>query len=159
MVCAIVAFDSLSAQVRALPNATVKTMEGKPFQIADLGKTGKTTVISFWAIWCSPCRKELDAINEYYEEWQEKYQVEVIAVSIDDARTVANVKGVVEKHGWPFRVLLDTQRELMQAMNVNNPPYTMLLNTKGEVVYEHLGYTPGDEVELEEKIKELSSRN
>ena len=78
-----------------------------------------------------------------------------MAVSIDDARTVANVRGVVEKHGWPFRVILDTQREFMQAMNVNNPPYTMLLNEKGEVVFEHIGYTPGDEFELEEKIKAL----
>jgi peroxiredoxin len=146
---------TLSAQNRSLPNANVKTMEGQTFNIQELGKSGKITLISFWAIWCSPCRKELDAVNENYEEWQSKYGLEVVAVSIDDARTVANVRGVVEKHGWPFRVILDTQREFMQAMNVNNPPYTMLLNEKGEVVFEHIGYTPGDEFELEEKIKAL----
>lgn len=148
-------FCTLMAQNKSLPNANVKTLEGQTLNIQDLGKSGKITIISFWAIWCSPCRKELDAINEYYEEWQKKYDVDVVAVSIDDARTVANVRGVVEKHGWPFRVILDTQREFMQAMNVTNPPYSMLLNQKGEVVFEHIGYTPGDELELEEKIKTL----
>lgn len=147
---------SLSAQNKTLPSANVKTMEGQSFNIQELAKSGKVTVISFWAIWCSPCRKELDAINDYYEEWKEKYNLDVIAVSIDDSRTVANVKGVVEKHGWPFRILLDTQREFMQSMNVNNPPYTILLDKNGNVVMEHLGYTPGDELELEKKIQELS---
>jgi cytochrome c biogenesis protein CcmG, thiol:disulfide interchange protein DsbE len=143
------------AQSKVLPSSNVKNMEGQSLNVQELAKSGKITVVSFWAIWCSPCRKELDAINDYYEEWQEKYGLEVVAVSIDDARTVANVKGVVEKHGWPFRIILDTQREFMQAMSVNNPPYTMLLDQEGNIVYEHLGYTPGDELELEKKIKAL----
>jgi cytochrome c biogenesis protein CcmG, thiol:disulfide interchange protein DsbE len=144
-----------SSQTKTLPNAHVKGMDGKDFNIQDLAKSGKITVVSFWAIWCSPCRKELDAVNDYYEDWKKQYDLEVVAVSIDDARTVANVKGVVEKHGWPFQIVLDTQREFMQAMNVNNPPYTMLLDKSGNVVFEHLGYTPGDELELEEQIKKL----
>jgi cytochrome c biogenesis protein CcmG, thiol:disulfide interchange protein DsbE len=142
-------------QTKSLPKANVKTLEGQSFNIQELAQSGKITIVSFWAIWCSPCRKELDAITDYYDEWKEKYDLEVVAVSIDDARTVANVKGVIEKHGWPFRVILDTQRELMQAMNVNNPPYTFVLDKNGNVVFEHLGYTPGDELELEEKIKTL----
>jgi cytochrome c biogenesis protein CcmG/thiol:disulfide interchange protein DsbE len=156
LLVACMAVISAFAQQRSLPNANVKTMEGQSFNIQDIAKSGKITVISFWAIWCSPCRKELDAINENFEEWQKKYDIDVVAVSIDDARTVANVKGVVEKHGWPFRVLLDTQREFMQAMNVNNPPYMLLVDKKGNVVMEHIGYTPGDELELEEKFKELT---
>ena len=35
-----------------------------------------TYVINFWATWCSPCKKELDAIADYYEEWQEMYGLE-----------------------------------------------------------------------------------
>jgi cytochrome c biogenesis protein CcmG, thiol:disulfide interchange protein DsbE len=144
------------AQTKALPSANVKTLEGQTLNIQDVVQKDKITVISFWAIWCSPCRKELDAISDYYDEWKEKYNVEVIALSIDDARTVANVRGVVEKHGWPFRVILDTQRELMLAMNVNNPPYMLVIDKSGNIVYEHLGYTPGDELELEEKFKAMS---
>jgi cytochrome c biogenesis protein CcmG, thiol:disulfide interchange protein DsbE len=37
-------------------------------------------------------------------------------------------------------------------------PYTFLLDQKGNVVYEHVGYAPGDEDELEEKIKALANK-
>lgn len=149
------AFVSAFAQQKTLPDVKVQTIDRQPVDLLKMVKPGKTTIISFWAIWCSPCRKELDAVNEHYDEWKEKYDVDVLAVSIDDARTVANVAGVVEKHGWPFTVLLDTQRQFMQAMNVSNPPYMLLVDKKGNVVMEHLGYTPGDEETLEKKLMEL----
>jgi hypothetical protein len=43
-------------------------------------------------------------------------------------------------------------------MNVSNPPLTVLVNQKGEIIFEHLGYTSGDELELEEKIKAAAGK-
>ncbi len=59
----------LMAQTKSLPSATVKTLDGKTMNVQELGKSGKITVISFWATWCSPCKKELDAIIDYYGDW------------------------------------------------------------------------------------------
>ena len=140
---------------KSLPSANVKTLEGQTLNVQELGKSGKITVISFWATWCSPCKKELDAIKDYYEEWQEKYGVELIAVSVDDARTAAKIPAMVQEKGWEYRILLDSNKEFSQTANVASVPYTILLNAAGNIVFEHTGYTPGDELELEEKIKEL----
>ena len=74
-----------------LPAVNVKTMEGKSVNIQDLVGNGKITVISFWATWCSPCKRELDAIADIYPDWQEEFDVELLAVTIDDARGVAKV--------------------------------------------------------------------
>lgn len=145
----------LFAQNKSLPSATVKTLEGQTLNVQELGKTGKITVISFWATWCSPCKKELDAIKDYYEEWKTTYNMELVAVSVDDPRTAAKIPAMVAQKGWDYRVLVDYNKEFQQAANVASVPYTLLLDAAGNIVFEHTGYAPGDELELEERIKEL----
>ncbi|MBK6932370.1 MAG: TlpA family protein disulfide reductase [Saprospirales bacterium] len=149
------AFSLLAQTNKTLPAAKVKTMEGQTLDVQELGKTGKITVISFWATWCSPCKKELDAIKDYYEEWQEAYGMELVAISVDDSRTAAKIPAMVAQKGWAYRILHDFNKEFQQAANVASVPYTLLLDQTGRVVYEHTGYAPGDELELEERMKEL----
>lgn len=148
----LIAFG-LQAQNKMLPSANVKTLQGQTMNVQELGKSGKITVVSFWATWCSPCKKELDAIKDYYEEWQEKYGVELVAVSVDDARTAAKIPAMIEEKGWTYRVLIDSNKEFQQTANIASVPHTLLLDTAGNIVFEHTGYAPGDELELEEKIK------
>ena len=140
---------------KALPSANIKTLEGKTINVQELGKSGKITVVSFWATWCSPCKKELDAIADYYEEWQGKYGMELVAISVDDARSAAKIPAMVAEKGWKYRVLLDPAKELQTAVNIQSVPHTFVLDQKGNIVFEHTGYTPGDELELEELFKEL----
>ena len=143
---------------KTLPSANVKTLEGQTINVQELGKTGKITVISFWATWCSPCKKELDAIADYYEDWQKDYDMELVAISVDDARSAAKVPGMVKEKGWTYRVLLDPARELQNAANIQAVPHTYVLDQSGNIIFEHNGYTPGDELELEELFKELKKK-
>lgn len=145
----------LFAQNKSLPSANVKTLDGQTLNVQELGKSGKITVISFWATWCSPCKKELDAIKDYYEEWQEKYDMELVAISIDDPRTAAKIPAMVAEKGWEYRVLHDYNKEFQIAANVASVPFTLLLDAKGNIVFEHTGYAPGDELELEDRFKEM----
>lgn len=148
---------TIFAQNKTLPSANVKTLEGQSMNVQELGKSGKITVISFWATWCSPCKKELDAIKDYYEDWQNEYDMELIAVSVDDTRTAAKIPAMVKEKGWHYRILLDNNKEFQQTANVASVPHTLLLDASGNIVFEHVGYTPGDELELEERIKELKN--
>jgi cytochrome c biogenesis protein CcmG, thiol:disulfide interchange protein DsbE len=140
---------------KSLPSVEVKTLDGKSVNIQEFGKKGKITVVSFWATWCAPCKKELDAIADSYEEWQKNYDVEVIAVTIDDARAVAKVKPMVAQKGWKYTILSDVNQDLQRALNFPSVPQSYLLDQKGNIVYSHSGYVAGDEDELEEKIKAL----
>lgn len=146
---------AIMAQSKGLPSANLKTLQGQVLNAQELGKSGKITVISFWATWCSPCKKELDAIKEYYGEWKEKYDMELVAISVDDARTAAKIPAMIEEKGWEYRVLHDANKEFQMAANVASVPYTLLLDHEGNIVFEHVGYAPGDELELEDKIKAI----
>jgi peroxiredoxin len=147
---------ALTAQ-KPMPSATVKTLQGESLDVNTLGKSGKVTVISFWATWCSPCKKELDAIKDYYGDWQKQYGVELVAISVDDARTAAKIPAMVAEKGWDYRILHDFNKEFQQKVNVTSVPHTLLLDAKGQIVWEHVGYAPGDELELEEQIKKVSN--
>ncbi len=156
LLLALTGFTAVAfAQNKTLPSVNVKTLEGQSINVQELGKTGHITVISFWATWCSPCKKELDAVKDYYPEWQEKYGVEFVAVSVDDARTAAKIPAMVQEKGWEYRILVDSNKDFQNAANIVSVPYTFLLDEKGNVVFEHSGYTPGDELELEDQIKML----
>ncbi len=139
-----------------LPNVTVKDVKGNSISSEDFENNGKPIIISFWATWCKPCISELNAINDYYDEWVEETGVKLIAVSIDDARNAARVRPFVLGQGWEYEVYLDENSDLRRAMNVNNPPHTFLLNGKGEVVWQHNGYVPGDEDILYDLVVKLN---
>lgn len=139
----------------SLPAVDLKTLDGQIINTSQIENDGKPIVISFWATWCSPCKRELNNINDVYEDWFDETGVKVIAISIDDARQVYKVGPYIEGVAWEFDVLLDTNSDFKRAMNVNNVPYTILLDGNGNVVYKHNNYAEGDEIELYEKILEL----
>ena len=148
--CASVCF--VHAQV---PSVTLKTMDGKPVNTSELSNGGKPFIIDFFATWCKPCNRELDAIAEVYEDWQKETGVKIIAVSIDQAQNINKVKPLVENHGWEYEVLLDPNGDFKRALGIQMIPYVLIVDGKGNIVYKHNGYTDGAESELIEKVREL----
>jgi len=138
-----------------LPKMTLKNMEGKQIDVVSLAEE-KLILFSFWATWCVPCINELDAISEDYVDWQDETGVEVIAVSIDNARTTSRVRPMVHGKAWDFEVLFDTNQDFKRAMNVETIPQLFLVKN-GKIVFRKNGYTPGSESELFGKIKEHSN--
>lgn len=137
-----------------LPRVDIKDLTGKTINTSSLLDGDSPVILSFWATWCSPCIKELDAISENLEDWQDETDVRVIAISIDDSRTSMRVVPLANGRGWEFDVYLDSNGDLKRAMNVVNPPHTFVINTKGEIVFQHTACAEGDEEELFEQVKQ-----
>lgn len=153
----LVACSTVALAQQKIPSVSVKSMDGKTVDASTINNDGKPMVISFWATWCKPCVRELNAINDMYVDWQEETGVKIVAISIDDSRNSARVKPFVTSKGWDYPIYLDPNSELRRAMNVNNIPHTFLINGDGEVVWEHNGYMPGDEDHLYELITKLAN--
>jgi thiol-disulfide isomerase/thioredoxin len=139
-----------------LPKIDMTTLDGVPINSQSISTDDNVVVISLWATWCVPCIKELDAISEIYQEWQEETNVKLYAISIDDSRGVNRVKPMVNGKGWDYTILLDTNNDFKRAVGAATVPLTLLVKNN-QIVYRHSGYSPGAELELYEKIKEYAN--
>ncbi len=148
-------FLSFTGDGDKIPAATLKKLDGSKISSTAFANEGKPMIISFWATWCKPCIAELNAVHENYAEWTKETGVKLIAVSIDDARSVAKVAPYVKTKGWEYEVYTDENQDFKRAMNVNNPPQTFLIDGKGNIVWTHTGYSEGDEEKLFENVKKL----
>ncbi|MCK5075351.1 MAG: TlpA family protein disulfide reductase [Calditrichia bacterium] len=145
-------FSQVSTDKKA-PDFTLPDMDGNNFQLSQ-NVEGKLTLINFWATWCMPCREEMKKLKKIQKKFKDK-GLEIVCISVDDPKTVSKVKSFIKTNRYKFKVLLDTNNEVMRLYQVTNPPYTFLINEKGELIYTHSGYRKGDEKILEKKIAKL----
>jgi len=140
---------------KKLQSMSLKDLNGKTVDLLNYTDSTKITVICIWATYCPPCLKQVTNINNLLDEWMENYHMKFIAISVNDARTVKNVKPFVKGKGWTFDVLLDPNADTKRTFNFVMEPYCLLIDKDGTIVYTHLGYVEGDELLLEKEIQKI----
>lgn len=158
ILAAALAVSSLSASA-ALPSVPLQNLDGDAVNASTLGTEGKPVIVSFFATWCKPCMRELAAIEQVYDDWQDETGVELVAVSIDKAQDADKVRSLVASHDWPYTVLLDSNSELARGVGVQAVPHVLVVDGAGNVVYSHSGYHDGAETELYEHVKAVAKNN
>lgn len=143
---------------KPVPSVTIRDMDGNEVDTGNLQNDGKPIILSFWATWCSPCKRELAAISEVYDDWVEETGVVLYAISIDDEKTKSKVKPYMDGKAYDFKVLLDVNSDFRRALGVNNVPHTFLINGDGKIIWSHNSYSQGDEEELYEQILKLTNK-
>ncbi len=141
----------------ALPSVQLKNLKGKAVNTAMLNNNGKPMIISFFAGWCKPCKRELNAINEVYDDWRDETGVKLVAISIDKAQDIAKVKPLVDAEGWEYDILLDPNSDFMRAMGIQQIPHLLIIDGNGKVVESRSGYTDGSESHIIEKLREITA--
>ncbi len=138
-------------QEKNLPQVNLKDMKNKTHSLSKLVKD-QITLINFWATYCVPCRKEMKHLNRINKAYADQ-NVQVIGISIDDSRTVGRVKSMVKSQKLAYTILLDTEQKLYKNFNTTAMPFSILVDTNGKILWEHTGYLPGDEAQMEVEIK------
>lgn len=115
-------------------------------------------LVSFWALWCGPCLKELPHLQELAAD--HRGRLRVLAVNVDSPRSVHKVPSFVAAKGYDdLTVLLDTSGDVQRKMQTGGTmPFLALFDGAGREVYRHTGYREGDEIELREQVEHLLAR-
>jgi peroxiredoxin len=139
-----------SAAAETIPDFTLPGIDGAPYRMGEqIGK--KVFVIDFWATWCQPCKTLLKRLQEIKDRDRE---VEVIAISIDDASAQAMAVNYIQGKRYNFITLFDAEGQVAKILNpALQIPFTLIIDRGGKIVYTHAGYVPGIEKELMAKIQ------
>lgn len=99
---------------------------GKPQQLD--GK--RVQVVSFWAAWCKPCRKEMPAMSRWFEQKGKKQQVQMVGIAIDSAENVAKFLRETPVSYPIWRYTGKNSRAMMKEYGntVGALPYTLVVH-------------------------------
>ncbi|KKI93109.1 thiol-disulfide oxidoreductase [Bacillus sp. SA1-12] len=114
----------------AAPDFQLVDLQGNQHQLSDY--KGKGVFLNFWGTWCEPCEREMPYMENQYEYYKEQGVV-VLAVNIAESNVA--VQSFVNRHDLSFPILLDKDRQVLNAFGVGPLPTTFLINPEGEVVH------------------------
>src|SRR5436190_7257272 len=101
-------FMAINAHAQQLPNTQIKDVDaGKRVAFNEMIAKGKVTLISFWATWCIPCKKEIKNISLKLPEWQKEADFNYVTISIDKAEAEGLVRTYARSQGWKFPYYID----------------------------------------------------
>ena len=122
-------------------NVDVETLDGRMVKLSDeIGD--EVTVVSLWAVWCQPCKRELPALSRL----QRSQAVGVIALDIGDE--AERVQAFLDGLGIDVRAVLDPDGRALAAFGASSVPATFIVDADGRVVWEHLGAVGENDVAL-----------
>ena len=134
-----------------LPDLSVRLLDGKRVRLSALLEEGPL-LVSFWATWCAPCKKEMIFLEEFHQKYNEN-SFRVLAISTDSPKSMSKVKSYIRAKKYTFLVGIDPNQEIAKKMNALLMPTTLILNKDRKVSWYHQGFIPGDEKEIEAQIR------
>ena len=134
-----------------LPDLSVRLLDGKKVRLSALLEEGPL-LVSFWATWCAPCKKEMIFLEEFHQKYNEN-SFRVLAISTDSPKSMSKVKSYIRAKKYTFLVGIDPNQDIAKKMNALLMPTTLILNKDRKVSWYHQGFIPGDEKEIEAQIR------
>ncbi|HLQ98162.1 MAG TPA: redoxin domain-containing protein [Candidatus Dormibacteraeota bacterium] len=114
------------------PDFKLETLDGDNVQLSDY--RGKKVLLNFWATWCGPCRKEMPAMQEFYDEFGD--DIEILAVNLNGTnaeKTVNDVQDFMDEFDFTYPILLDIDTSVGNEYMVMGLPSTYFIGTDGKI--------------------------
>ena len=122
--------EDAAAESAAAPDFTAYDADGNAVQLSDY--FGKPLVLNFWASWCGPCKSEMPAFQQAYEQ---EDGVQFLFVNMTGGReTQADAEALLAQEGYTFPVLFDLDLDAAMTYGVAALPTTYFLDAEGNLV-------------------------
>jgi thiol-disulfide isomerase/thioredoxin len=106
-----------------------------------VASSDRPLLVSLWAVWCQPCKRELPALEEISLQRQD---LAVLAINIGDDPT--KIAEYLQVNDLSLPVAIDNNGELLKALDAPTVPVTVLFDSEGNVLWSHLGVVSADQV-------------
>jgi peroxiredoxin len=111
------------------PDFTLTDITGNPVQL--LALRGQPVIVNFWATWCPPCRAEMPAFEQL---WQQYNRGDVMVLGVNQAESVSAVRRFEQEVvDMTFPILFDTNAEVSNLYGVRALPTTLFVDASGRI--------------------------
>ena len=120
--------SSLPEKGFAAPDFTLETLDGPAMTLSDL--RGQVVLINFWTTWCPPCRAEMPAIQEVYDQYRDQG---FTVLAVDLMESDAQVMDFVEEMELTFPILMDRDEGVSERYRIKSIPTTYFVDRSGVI--------------------------
>ncbi len=126
---------------RPAPNFRAETLRGGMIELEQY--RGKVVLLNFWGTWCEPCKRELPALQQAYEQLASQGLM-VIGINLTDdeyvrGETLTSIAAFLDQYGVTYPIALDTEGSITEAYRVFPLPTSFFITTDGHIRYVHIG--------------------
>ncbi len=118
------------------PASLGQTRDGESIETTQYA--GKVLVVTFWASWCGPCKKELPVL-EGIQRIGGKDRIQVVAVNIEDSDQFRKVAKALAS--LTLTLTHDYRKKSSEAYGVHGIPHMVIIGRDGKIVNVHRGYS------------------
>ena len=133
-----------------VPDIRFVNADGKPHALSNF--RGKVVLLSVWATWCAPCRKEMPALDRLQQTLGGP-DFQVVALSIDNGG-VAAVRRFYDEIGMrTLAIYVDSTAQATGKLRAQGIPTTLLLDREGLERWRKAGPAEWDSPEIVESLR------
>ncbi|MBQ8514807.1 MAG: TlpA family protein disulfide reductase [Ruminococcus sp.] len=129
--------ESNEEEQTAAPDFTVLDRDGHEVQLSEY--FGKPVVINFWATWCGPCKSELPAFDNLYQEYGDEIHFLMVNLTDGSRETIEGVEAYLSETGYTFPVYFDTEYIASYTYGAYSIPLSVFIDSGGNIVQSHVG--------------------
>ena len=117
-----------------VPSFVLKNYDGKEYNLANLEKENKFTVLMFISTQCPVSNGYNDRMKELYETYHGK-GIAIVGINSNTAEDVNDIKEHAKEHGFKFPVLKDHQNKIADLYGAQVTPETFVIGSSGKLLY------------------------
>ena len=116
------------------PDFTLTNLAGENVSLSQF--RGRPVMVNFWATWCVPCRQEMPAFQQAFQQHQAEDLV-IVAINLEEDATL--VEPFVDEFGLSFEILYDSDGAINKLYLVNGLPRTVFIDRQGVIQHIQVG--------------------
>ena len=150
LLCAVV------AGARPAPSFSAELMGGNKVSLKETLKPKRMLLVSFWASWCTPCRRSFPWMNDLDARYRDR-GLTIVAINVDKRRDDALrfLRDVPAR----FTVAFDAEGKTPAAFDVKGMPSSYLIDREGRVATVEEGFHEERTAAIEQRIRALLDRH